>query len=652
MSRSLEAQRDNDSQSQYGRNGKNTQQTDLQTSFSQTPQAQLNRKKPAISLTDEGPVFTGEELVLSAENMNLPAFINEVFGNLLGANFVIDPKLQKRKDRVTLRVTEPQTAEQLYNLTRKVLQTYGIDVLQDENLLRIAVAKKGVSSTPPLLVSGLTLPSVPLSHRPIFQLVQLNVVRSGQILGWLSNAYAGSQLKIQNAQQRNAIILIGSDKLVREAVRAIEFFDQAYMRGRHSLRVEPSFLSARELAPLLVNVLLAQGYAAGKTVAESGSILVLPIEKSNVVLLFATDKQTLEHAKNWAVTLDKPNLRSGESSLFFYPVQNTRADSIAETLNGILNVSSIPNAATSVNNNTKGNKRQSQGGLKVDEDRNAIVFRGDPAEWERILTLIKKMDVPAKQVLVEVTIAEVNLSEGETFGVEWFASSNSGRFGGSFSSVPTATGVSGTGWNWILDVAGETKAALNAFANDSRVNILSTPRLLVKTGAEANLNVVTEIPTVTGRSNSDQQTNGSTNIIEEIIYRKTGIILTIAPIVHAGNRVDLDISQEVSEALPLASGGSTDSPAIFTRTVNTSLSLKSGGSVFLAGLISTRETNSDGGIPVFKDIPLVGNIFKSSSKDRTRTELVIMINPYIINNDQEAKSITDSLIQGLQLIEQ
>ena len=647
----LEPHSDNHTEQQQTADEEKNDEEELSTSYSKTPPAQRIKNNSLSRNNQKPPKFQGKDLVVSAENMSLPAFVNEVFGNLLGANFVLDKALQKSKDRVTLRVKEPQSAQQLYELARKVLGNYGIEIVQENNFLRLVVATKSTAK-PPLLVSGSTLPDVPFSHRPIFQLVQLKVVRSGQILGWLSRAYAGSQLKIQDAQQRNAILLIGSEQLVREAVRAIAFFDKPFMRGRHSIRIEPAFISAKELAPLLVDVLTAQGYGAGKNALTSGSILVLPVEKSNVVLLFATDKDVLEHARLWAETLDKPNEQAGDNSLFFYAVQNTRADSIAATLNGLLaggsgSLANSNNPQTARNNTTNRNQ-QSAGRLMVDEARNALIFKGEPAEWERMMSLIQKMDVPTKQVMVEVTIAEVSLAKGETFGVEWFANGKNGRFNSNFSSTPGE--IKAAGWNWILDVAGQTSATLNAFAEDSRVNILSTPRLVVKTGASASLDVVTEIPTVVGRRASNQQTEGNTDILEDIVYRKTGIVLTVEPIIHAGDRVDLDITQEVSEALPLSAGGTSNSPAIFSRNVKTSLSLHSGGSVILAGLISSRETNSDGGVPVLKDIPFVGNLFKSSNTDRTRTELVIMIAPYIINNEDDAKSITDSLIEGLELI--
>ncbi|PIP78733.1 MAG: general secretion pathway protein GspD, partial [Gammaproteobacteria bacterium CG22_combo_CG10-13_8_21_14_all_40_8] len=273
------------------------------------------------------------------------------------------------------------------------------------------------------------------------------------------------------------------------------------------------------------------------------------------------------------------------------------------------------------------------------------------SQWERLMPLIIKMDKPTKQVLVEVTIAEVTLSDKEKFGIEWFANGKNGRYNSTISSQPSEN-IGGVGLNWVLDVAGATKATLNAFAEDSRVNVISTPRLLVKTGETASLDVVTEIPTVVGRVNSNAQSNGNSNVIEEIVYRKTGVILKVEPIIHAGNRVDLKISQEVSEVLPVESGGTANSPALFNRNVETNLSLHSGGSVYLAGLISSRENNGSTGVPLLKDLPWIGNAFKSQSKNTTRTELVITIVPYIITDENDAKDITDSLLSNLNFIKQ
>ena len=186
-----------------------------------------------------------------------------------------------------------------------------------------------------------------------------------------------------------------------------------------------------------------------------------------------------------------------------------------------------------------------------------------------------------------------------------FSGSGSGGAGG---------GSGGNGLTYLLDVAGQNRFALRAFASDSRVSILSTPRIMVKSGNEASIDIGTEVPIISMQTTSNQQTEGTTNLLQSIQYRKTGIILSVTPTVYSDDRIDLDISQEVSEALPVSEDSSISSPSIFNRSLNTSLSLRDGGSVVMAGLMSNRVTNSDGGIPLLKDVPVLGSLFKNQSK--------------------------------------
>ena len=143
---------------------------------------------------------------------------------------------------------------------------------------------------------------------------------------------------------------------------------------------------------------------------------------------------------------------------------------------------------------------------------------------------------------------------------------------------------------------------------------------------------VTEVPTITARQTSPQQTDGNTGLLQSIQYRKTGIILSVKPTVYSDDRVDIELNQEVSEALPLGADDTTGSPSIFNRSVKTSLSLRDGGSIVLGGLMSNRTTTSGNGIPYLKDVPLVGNLFKSQSHKKNKTELVLMIVPYFVAN--------------------
>jgi general secretion pathway protein D len=291
--------------------------------------------------------------------------------------------------------------------------------------------------------------------------------------------------------------------------------------------------------------------------------------------------------------------------------------------------------------------------LIVDGPRNALIFQGDPAEWERLLPLIRQMDKEARQVMIEMTIAEVTLDDNEEFGVNWFAKANHGRFNGNinFGTLPAVGAAASSGLSYLIDVAGQSRALLKAFADDQRVTILSTPRLMVKSGEEGRIDVGTEVPIITSRNTSPQQTEGTTSLLQSIQYRKTGIILSVKPTVYSDDRVDLDLSQEVSEALPLGEGDNLGSPSIFNRTVETSLSLRDGGSSIIGGLMSTRNTSSGNGIPYLKDVPLIGNLFKSHSRRKNKTELVLMIVPYIIGSDKRANELTRAIGNELELLE-
>ncbi|MGV8942518.1 secretin N-terminal domain-containing protein [Thermomonas sp.] len=620
-----------------------------------------------VAVSEGLPPLKGGPINVNIEGMPVPAFINEFFGNILAATFQMDPAVAKLNDLVTLRTSGPQSPANFYRLAVQVLKTYGVSTIYEDNRILFRLKSQGGDFEPPLVVSGRTLPQVPVTHRPIFQLVELQSVRTSDVNQWLRTAFKTESLEIQDDLNRNAVVLYGKPDVVRQAVAAIQVLDRPYMRGRASARLEPAFVSADELAKRLVDVLVAEGYGAsihsGQGVIQSTAVVVLPLASANTVLIFAAEARVLEHAVEWARTIDRPNPTAGAESLFYYLAQNTRAEDIARTLNGVRTAAAqpiaaapssaaVPQGATSVPNATAASGELSGGRLVVDEPRNALIFQGPASAWGRILPLVKQMDKAARQVMIEVTIAEVSLDDNEEFGVSWLAKNDVGRFNGTLSQGVLAGAAGGSsGLTYLLDVAGQARAQLRAFAEDNRVTVLSTPRLMVKSGAEASIDVGTEVPTISSQSTSPQQTEGTSNLLQTIQYRKTGIILNIKPIIYSDNRVDLEIRQEVSEALPLGTDSAVQSPSIFNRAVSTSLSLRDGSSILIGGLMSSRATRVDGGIPFLKDIPVLGNAFKSQTRRKNRTELVLMIVPYIVESDDQATALTRSLGERYQLLE-
>ena len=600
------------------------------------PQLPVYEKAIQSARSETVPTLGDKSVQVNVDGLSLPAFINEVFGNTLGLNFSMESGLSARSDSVTLRATEPQSAEQIYRLAVQVLDQYGVGIEQQENALHFFTTS-GSGKDIPLLVSGRTLPDVPISHRPVFQVVTLKAVRVGDVRGWLTQIF-GSAVKVEADQKRNTIMLRAPGTLISKALQAIEVLDQPYMRGRLSVIIEPTFVRADDLAKRLVEVLTAEGYGASSSLQVSGSIIILPAQEANQIVIFAADRELLDHAQEWLSRLDTPEKSSGER-FFTYQVQNTTAEGILDTLDR------LSSEETSAEGNSDGRAKM---GLIFDEPRNILIYKGTASSWQQLLELIKVLDLPPKQVLIEVTIAEVTLTEQENFGVEWFGSGNRSQYGEVFNSQP-ADSVGGSGLTAIvLDSIGQAKVALNGFASDSRVQLLSTPRILVQSGASANIDIGTEVPIITSQAES---TDNDGRITQSIQYRRTGVILDVEPIVHSGNRVDLTISQEVSEALPIAPGSSIQSPSVFNRKVETVLSLANGGSVILGGLLSTRTTTADSGTPFLKNIPIVGALFKSQDDTRDRTEMVMLIIPYVIENDRDIRSLTDSLTGQLEWLE-
>ena len=626
-----------------------------------------NPSAAGVSARDALPAgLGGPPVSVNVSNLPIPTFVNSVLGDMLKLTFKLDPAVQQLTELVTLRTSRPQPPAELYRIARQVLGDYGVDMVSDGNVVRLTMAPAGTRLDPPIVYSGRALPDVPVTHRPVFYLMELQAIRSSEAMRWLKAIY-GEDVKAEEASERNALLISGRAEKVQQAVEALRVFDRPYMRGRASIRLEPAFLSADQLAAKLTEVLVAEGYGASSSLGVAASVLVLPVSAVNSVILFAGDDAILRHAVDWAHQLDRPNPAAGGQSMFYYPVKNTKATDIASVLGSVNATASSVNSALAqqatpatataapVAPQVAAPARASAGrALIVDEPRNALIFQGDPAEWERLLPLIRQMDREARQVMIEMTIAEVTLDDNEEFGVSWFAKGGLGRFGGKFNfgTLPAAAGPTsgGAGLTYLLDVAGESRALLKAFANDSRVSILSTPRLMVKSGEEASIDVGTEVPTISARQTSPQQVDGTSGLLQSIQYRKTGILLTVKPTVYSEDRVDIELSQEVSEALPLGDDDTTGSPSIFNRTVKTSLSLRDGGSIVLGGLMSNRQTNTGTGVPYLKDVPVLGNLFKSQTRKKNKTELVLMIVPYIEGSDERAQQLTRAIGDNLEFL--
>ena len=193
----------------------------------------------------------------------------------------------------------------------------------------------------------------------------------------------------------------------------------------------------------------------------------------------------------------------------------------------------------------------------------------------------------------------------------------------------------------FFDQDSSVKAFFDVLSANSNVKFLSTPQVMVLDNQTANIRVGDQIP-VTTRS-SQSTTNPDAPIVTEVQFRDTGTLLTVTPRINASGQVTLDISQEVSlpGSAPAVGGGGN--VAIAQRTINSSVTVQSGHTVVLGGLILENSTEGRTGVPILKDIPLLGSLFSQTTEDVFRTELLVTVKPQVINNEREMRKITEDL---------
>ena len=607
-----------------------------------------------------GADLKGEPIQASFRDVPLIAFINEVFGELLGLSYAISPGLDKKEDLVTLRLSEPVSPSQLFATARLVLENYGIDVRDENGVLNFIETPEISSRDIPLLISGKALPEVPATHRTIFQLVPLQIVAVGPLSTTLRDVFEGQDLKIKVDQNRNTLLLRGNLDLIALALDMIEVLDQPLMQGQHGLVVEPRFLRVTHMAEALYRVLESEGYKVSMNTLGGAAILV-PLESANKLVAFAADRATLEHIQEWARILDTQRQDEIEDGVFTYEVRNTQAEHVTETLNQMLGsgpVSAGPAGQSAAAEGQPAARGGTAGRIVVDERRNLLLFRGSGKEWAEILDVVAILDKPAPSVLIEALIAEITLDDEERTGFEFLLRRNLGDLdflGDDFDIVGQTTGrlgLSGIGQGarLVLNSAGATRAALHLFYEDSRVMIRSSPKLVVKSGETANIQVGNEIPVITQNSVEEGvQTDGTNNVLQQITYRKTGITLEIEPIVQANGLVDLKISQQLSEARPTAATSQDGSPTILNREISTSLTLRDGGSLLMGGLIAENQSDGETGIPGIAKVPLLGRLFRTDTTQVDRTELIILVIPYVIADHAEGWELTKRVEEQLEL---
>jgi len=281
--------------------------------------------------------------------------------------------------------------------------------------------------------------------------------------------------------------------------------------------------------------------------------------------------------------------------------------------------------------------------VEADEAHNALLISASGRDYDLIRQVLDGIDVPPLQVLIEVTVAEVALNDKLNYGVQYFI--NSGRGNALLTTGQSALGITPPVPGFALSyLAGnfQPRVILDLLSDVTQTKVISTPRLLVLSNQTARLQVGDVVPIITQSATSTVTSNPL--VLNNVTYKETGVVLEVTPRVNSGGYVTLDVNQSVSDVVNTTTSR-IDSPTIRQRRLVSTISVKTGETILLGGLIKQGDSRENSGIPVLNELPGVGALFGSRANSSDRTELILLLTPRVISNDAEARDLTAFISQ-------
>ena len=612
----------------------------------------------------ERAVYASEDgVTLNFERAELHEFLRVIFDTILKQNYIVDPSI---KGTVTLHTTRPITMEAVIPTVESVLLLNDAALLFDDGVYRILpLAAAPEAARAPSVGRYSSSGNVGFG----FQVVPLQYASATEIQKILTPFFAdGVTLQIDAA--RNVLILGGPRFRLEELLATVRTFDVDWLKGMSFAMFRLEYADAVTMVEELQQIV-----GAGSETPLAGIVRLLPIERLNAVLVITHRPEHIAAVRALVEQFDLGVEGSGGRRLFVYELENGKAENIAASLQQIFGTGDAeeggsgrgglpadavfrpatavsrpapqPGMATSVADQPQGGgddasvTADQQGEIKViaDMDNNSILVLASQEDYRSIEAAIRRLDVPPRQVLIEATIAEVSLSDNLSYGVRWFLEETNWQLG---FNAPVPTAASGEGLAFaFFDADADVRAFFDLLAANSNVSFLSTPQVMVLDNQTANIRVGDQIPVTTRSSQSTN--NPDAPIVTEVQFRDTGTLLTVTPRINAGGQVTLEISQEVSLPGNTPAIGGGGNVSIAQRTINSSVTVQSGQTVVLGGLMLENTTEGRSGIPLLQDIPLLGKAFSRTTVDTFRTELLITVKPQVITNDREMRKVTEEL---------
>ncbi|MGG5812526.1 type II secretion system secretin GspD [Falsiroseomonas sp. CW058] len=617
--------------------------------------------RPARAAPPPGVAGGGDGTVtLNFVEAELASAVQAVLGDLLGADYTIDPRLS---GTVTLQTQRPVGRDAAVSLLEAALAANGAALIGDAGgSWRVVPLDAALQSGPPAAIRGaaaqtgrgfrvIALPLAHASAADLQRVLQPLSPRGGAVVA---------------DEARNILLLAGTGPQLATLIETAETFDSDWVRGQSialvPLESAPAALVAQEL-----NTLFETGGARRE------GLRVMAVARMNALLVVAARPEQVQRVRRWAAELDS-GLGAGPQ-LYVHPVQYVRATDLATTLRQLLQGNGRGPAAALLAPGQSGalaiagtaapaapaggeapaggapaqpgaapGEAPGEGGgasnirIVAEETQNALIVYATPTDWRLVERAILALDRPPNQVAIDALIAEVTLTDDLEYGLSWFfrAGNFDLRFGGGPSAAP-APGFPGL--NLLYSGGVDAGAVLRALSSVTEVRVISSPQVMVLSNQTARLRVGDSVPIVT------QQATGSTfdsRTVNSVQLRDTGVALDVTPRVNSAGGVMLEVDQDVSDAVRTTTSG-IDSPTIQQRRLRSVVSVPSGETIALGGLIREGDTNGRSGVPFVDQVPVLRELLGTTARNRRRTELLVLITPRVVQSAEEMRRVTEEI---------
>lgn len=558
----------------------------------------------------------------SFKNTDIREFIDTVSRNL-NKTILVDPSVQ---GTVSVRTYNVLSEDEYYQFFLSVLDLYGLSVIPMDNGM-VKVVRSSVARTAGVPVADSKNPGK--GDEIITRVVRMENVPVRELAPLLRQLNDASGIgNVVHFEPSNVLLLTGKASVVNRLVDLVERVDRSGMQRREIVPLR--YASAKELSDMLNN--LNNEEQKGQNAPQLATKVVADDETNSLVISGTEDARA--RTRSLIGQLDREQNNEGNTRVFYLKYAN--ASKVVPVLTGIgEQLKDKAGAAKSKTTSTSSTDLN----ITADESTNSLVITAQPNVMNSLEKVIDKLDIRRPQVLVEAIIAEVQDGNGMDLGVQWTGKHGGVQFGSTglpISQIKNGT-IKGASFTGLATgfFNGDFGALMTALSTTGKNDILSTPSVVTLDNKEASFNVGQDVPVLSG-----SQTTSGDNVFNSVERKTVGTKLKIVPQINDGDMIHLKIEQEVSSVDASATEDASLGPTFNTRTINNEVMVHSGQTVVLGGLMENVNKQNVSKVPLLDDLPLVGQLFRYTSQDTSKRNLMVFIHTTVLRDDDNYSAAT------------